>query len=457
MILFIQHYKRVITTLLMILIFSLGFLTEYSVHGQENSDEFGWYFELCKITNSDKIKAQNVFSLIAYRDQESNRAIMKTIDQNNAEIISKEISAIIKNTSVSTESIKQGILKMYEHQKNNPEVVEYVLEGLSKYIQYSKESFTERGFKILEELVKQDTLDWLVFFNIFKEATDSYNAFRDIKMYNLIYQDAGKVKLYNDVKDLETNLKDKSLIRTMSWFVPHLEGWLEILNSDNMVEERVTFIEYMNYYHLIDKSKRKSDGLYPVETTEDEQQQGSVKSKFKDLTSVSWAREYIETLASEGVLSGVGEGTFAPNNNVKREEFAKMLVGAFALKDDNAATLLSDVGKDKWYYSFVSIAEKLKIVNGIGENKFGVGSNITRQDMAVMAYRASKVAGTTISATKEAQKFTDESNIANYAKESVTLMQQAGIISGMDGGRFAPNENATRAQAAKIIYMLTRK
>ena len=49
---------------------------------------------------------------------------------------------------------------------------------------------------------------------------------------------------------------------------------------------------------------------------------------------------------------------------------------------------MEDVKEDAWYY----IAQNLGVVQGIGDNKFGIGSNITRQDMAVMAYRAAQIA-----------------------------------------------------------------
>ena len=175
---------------------------------------------------------------------------------------------------------------------------------------------------------------------------------------------------------------------------------------------------------------------------------------FDDITQIDWAVIPIEALAGRGIISGIGDDKFAPDRNVTREEFAKMLVEAFGFKDEAAATDLADVLEDAWYYKYVASAQKYGIVNGIGNNMFGVGTNITRQDMAVMAYRAAKAANIRIKIINDEESFSDTGEIAEYAKNSVSVMQQLGIINGIGDNMFAPMNNATRAQAARIIYLL---
>ncbi len=175
---------------------------------------------------------------------------------------------------------------------------------------------------------------------------------------------------------------------------------------------------------------------------------------FNDIDNVKWAANYIEGLAGRKIISGTGNNAFSPNSNVTREQFAKMLIEAFGLFDEASTTTLSDVDKDAWFYKYVATAERLGIVKGIGDNKFGIGSNISRQDMAVMALRAAEIAGKRIKVVKQAEAFKDEARILDYAKESVEYMQRANIINGIAEGEFAPIANATRAQAAKIVYLL---
>jgi len=178
---------------------------------------------------------------------------------------------------------------------------------------------------------------------------------------------------------------------------------------------------------------------------------------FSDISNVKWAVEAIESLAARGVISGLGDGTFRPNNKVTRAEFIKMLMIALELESEEAECTFSDVEEGAWYYEPIAVAQKLGIVSGKGDGTFGVNDEILRQDMAVMIYRAARLIGIELGDSIDAEPFTDEAEISGYAKEAVVAMQKAGIINGMGDGRFAPKNNATRAEAAVIIYKLFEK
>ena len=127
-----------------------------------------------------------------------------------------------------------------------------------------------------------------------------------------------------------------------------------------------------------------------------------------------------------------------------------MLVCAFSDKTQAAKeTNFSDVDPNEWYAEFVFAAVESGIVNGKGDGTFGVGENITRQDMAAMAYRA---ALKNISPDDESDIFDDFDSVDAYAKGAVTVMAQKGIINGKGNRMFCPLDNATRAEAAKVIF-----
>ncbi|MCF2937188.1 S-layer homology domain-containing protein [Paenibacillus alkaliterrae] len=179
-----------------------------------------------------------------------------------------------------------------------------------------------------------------------------------------------------------------------------------------------------------------------------------VDISFTDIAHVSWAKDSIESLAARGVIDGVGNGAFEPNLNVSRAEFLKMLMHAFDLADEEAASTLSDVKEGSWYYSSVAAAQKLGIVQGKMDGSFGVKDEITRQDMAVMAYRAASQLRLGLDGTTGAAEFTDKAMIDGYAMEAIEAMKAGGIIQGVGEGRFAPKGQASRAQAAVIIDRL---
>lgn len=177
---------------------------------------------------------------------------------------------------------------------------------------------------------------------------------------------------------------------------------------------------------------------------------------FNDIDGVEWASEAILALADKGIINGTGDGNFKPNNNVKREEFAKMLICAMQYEGkDFTDSGFADVGSDDWFYPYVNIAYRYKIVNGIGDQLFGAGDNITRQDMVTMLLNAlcSKGSKLEIAEAKDiADKFADYDEIADYAKEAVSTFYNIGVVNGVSESEFKPVNFATRAEAAKVIY-----
>lgn len=174
---------------------------------------------------------------------------------------------------------------------------------------------------------------------------------------------------------------------------------------------------------------------------------------FDDLDGVEWAREPICKLAEMGVLRGKEYRLFYPNDNITREEFVKMLTVAYKLNIENKTDKFTDVNADDWFMPYVAAALENGIVQGISDELFGTGQNITRQDLAVMAYNAALKNGVEFN-TEDVQKFSDDDKISDYAKTAVYALKSQDIVNGIDGKNFAPQDTATRAEAAKILYAL---
>lgn len=174
---------------------------------------------------------------------------------------------------------------------------------------------------------------------------------------------------------------------------------------------------------------------------------------FDDLEGVEWAREPICKLAEMGVLRGKEYRLFYPNDNIMREEFVKMLTVAYKLNIENKTDKFTDVNADDWFMPYVAAALENGIVNGVSDDMFGTGQNITRQDLAVMAYNAALKNGVEFN-TEGVQKFSDDDKISDYAKTAVYALKSQNIVNGIDGKNFAPQDTATRAEAAKILYAL---
>lgn len=178
-----------------------------------------------------------------------------------------------------------------------------------------------------------------------------------------------------------------------------------------------------------------------------------------DLSDVSgWYSESVNFLAARDIIKGKGNGIFEPNANITRAEFVQILANmAGADLSKYTTSSFDDVKTDNWFFGAVQWAHESGIAYGFN-GSFNPDANITRQDMAVMLDQYNKkVAGYTLESINEAVKFADDSEIAEYAKEAVSTMQKAGIISGKGNNIFDPKANATRAEASSMIASLIQK
>lgn len=169
---------------------------------------------------------------------------------------------------------------------------------------------------------------------------------------------------------------------------------------------------------------------------------------FDDLDSAAWARTAIEYLAKKGIVSGRGNRMFAPGDYVTREEFVTIIVGAFSIYSDDAPEF-ADVAAEAWYAPYVKRAAGANIVYGVGNNAFGVGTYITREDACTMIARAAGIDETDESASA---RFADAGEISAYAAGAVAALAQSGAVSGTPEGSFLPKNPITRAETAQIIY-----
>ena len=172
---------------------------------------------------------------------------------------------------------------------------------------------------------------------------------------------------------------------------------------------------------------------------------------FSDVPSTHWAYDAVEKMAASDTVKGYEDGSFHPDANITREEFVKILVNYFDFTPEETTVSFSDVSESEWYAYYIQIAVANGIVRGVSADRFGVGENITRQDMAVMLDRAMSAKGITLSEKNEKMDFSDGSSISAYAAAAVELLQKAGVINGYEDATFRPFDNATRAEACSML------
>ena len=173
---------------------------------------------------------------------------------------------------------------------------------------------------------------------------------------------------------------------------------------------------------------------------------------FSDVAEEHWAADKIANLAARGVVSGDEDGAFRPDDNVTRAEYIKMLTTVLKFKNVYDKAGFTDVSAHDWFYDYVAAASEAGLFDGVYEGEFGADTVISREDMATFTYRALKAAGITLPNTNVKQIFLDKDEISSYAKTPINMLQQAGIVEGMENRKFLPSDGLTRAEAAKVLY-----
>lgn len=279
-----------------------------------------------------------------------------------------------------------------------------------------------------------------------KEVIEKYNVYLDLdeELYNYFIDNSSKCvkalanKGFNSSDEIEKAIEE---IKNPSSNPSKPSGGPSGGISSNLPAKDT------NYVAPITEQK--------PETPPEQPDKNETKLPFEDIANVGWAHTAIEHLYNNKILNGKSETVFAPNDYVTREEFVKLIVNGFSL-DKTGSIEFSDVDDDAWYSEFVKIAFNSGVINGISENEFGVGKNITREDMAVMIYRAVQATGMDVDIIIEnPAELSDLDQVSDYALEAVEFMIEKGAINGIDG-KFMPSANATRAQTAQMLYQIIK-
>lgn len=171
---------------------------------------------------------------------------------------------------------------------------------------------------------------------------------------------------------------------------------------------------------------------------------------------LGWAEDHITFLSARGIVMGAGNGAFLKDKSVTRAEFITMLSRLEEnIEQMTAATKFKDVHVDSWYAASVAWAYRNRIVTGTGSEEFSPDRPISREEMAVILYRYMKYAKLELQETED-QEFSDGDLVSDWAAEAVNMMKAAGLIKGTGGSRFEPARISNRAEASKIIAELIR-
>ena len=176
-----------------------------------------------------------------------------------------------------------------------------------------------------------------------------------------------------------------------------------------------------------------------------------VGEPFLDVNEGDWFYDAVVYAYQNELMDGVGGNRFAPNSETTRAQLVTILYrleGQPAVSGDLPFT---DVEAGTWYTNAVGWAAQNGIVNGVGDDTFAPGNDLTREQLVTILYRYAESKGYDVSASADLAGYPDGEEIQAYAREAMAWAVAENIIRGMEDDTLKPAGNASRAQIATIL------
>ena len=171
----------------------------------------------------------------------------------------------------------------------------------------------------------------------------------------------------------------------------------------------------------------------------------STENPYTDVPAGTWYTDAVLWCRENSVMSGTSDTVFSPDTTMTRAMLATVFYRAAGSPDVTEPSSFQDVPDGQWYSDAISWASDNGYVTGYSEDTFGTEDPVTREQTVTILWRYSG------SPEATADDFTDETSISSFAATAVDWARSNSVVDGVDGGRFDPQGNLTRAQAAVIL------
>ena len=178
---------------------------------------------------------------------------------------------------------------------------------------------------------------------------------------------------------------------------------------------------------------------------------GCPSTNFTDVEENGWYHTGVDFMVKNGFMNGVADDAFDVDGNLTRAQLVTILYRIAGEPESTATNPFADVADGQWYTTAVIWAAENGIVKGVNTTTFAPNDQITREQIATILFRyakAEKVEG-------KLAGFPDAGKVSDYAADAMAWAVEQGLINGIsesDGKTYlAPQETATRAQIAVIL------
>ncbi|WP_139990769.1 S-layer homology domain-containing protein [Paenibacillus paridis] len=183
--------------------------------------------------------------------------------------------------------------------------------------------------------------------------------------------------------------------------------------------------------------------------------------RFTDVEK-HWSKPAVNDLGSRLILSAPVNGFFHPNRDITRAEFAGILVRSLGLSRVKGPMRFVDVKENEWYSGAVQTAYAYGLISGFGDDTFRPNDNITREQAFIMLAKAMMLIHTDksqqlVNPSASLHRFVDSSSLSEWARSGTAMVVEAGLVLGRRENTLAPKAYITRAEVAMIVWKLLQQ
>lgn len=255
-------------------------------------------------------------------------------------------------------------------------------------------------------------------------------------------------KIWLDTKEIQPREYGETVTIQMPYALSKGENQ-KLVVLQRMTDENVTILssQYANGYV---SATVKETGRFEV---------AYKKAAFHDVTGL-WMEDAVLYMSARGIVNGITQESFAPDQNITRAEFSALMVRMLQAMEvalpPKGSSSFSDVSSDIWYYDTVEMAKSAGFIGGYPDGTFRPDETISREDMFLILYRGLEQYDLIPQQKGTSATCSDVNEISSYAADAIQALLAAGLIQGSDG-KVMPQGLATRAESAQLLYNIAAK
>lgn len=174
--------------------------------------------------------------------------------------------------------------------------------------------------------------------------------------------------------------------------------------------------------------------------------------RFTDVRKKDWFYEDVAYVVENGLFHGTSKTTFSPNAPMTRGMLVTVLYRLADKPETTAASSFTDVAKEQYYAAPIAWAAENGIVGGMSQTHFAPNEQVTREQLAAILYRFAQKQGYGTARAADLTGFADYSRISGYALDALRWANAEKLVSGRSETELSPQGQATRAEVAAILH-----